>query len=128
MGKLVRLMKCPHATVNDTLTLDAGKGLHNVKWQVDSAFGVHPDFKSHVMGTMTFKGRKGSVINTESSMVAESVGVDCALPLALWVPQFLKEQGCNVKENIIEQDNKSTMSLANNGKASSGKQTCMINI
>ena len=57
-------MKCPHATVNDASTLDTGKGVHNVEWSVDSAFGVHPDFKSHVGGTMTFEGRKGSVINT----------------------------------------------------------------
>ena len=78
---------------------------------------------------MTFKGGKGSVINTlakqklntKSSTLAESVEIDCALPLVLWVPMFLKEQGCDVKENVIKQDNKSTIPLAKNEKASSGK-------
>ena len=70
-----------------------------MEWSVDSAFGVHPDFKSHVGGTMGFKGRKGSPtntsakqkLNTESSTVTEPVGVDCTPPLVLLVPPFLKE-------------------------------------
>ena len=70
--------------------------------------GVHPDFKSHVSRTMTFVGGKGSAINvlakqklnTKSSTVAELVGVDCTLPLVLWVPPFLKEQGHNIKKNM----------------------------
>ena len=98
---------------------------------MDSAFGVHPEFKSHVGGMVTFEDGKQSAINalakqklnTESSTVAELVGVDCVLPSALWVPLFLKEQGHDVKENIIKQEDKSTASLANNGKTSSGKQT-----
>ena len=57
-NKLVRLMKCSHSTVNNTLTLDAGNRVQDVEWSVDSAFGVHPDFKSHVSGTMTFEGGK----------------------------------------------------------------------
>ena len=47
-NKLVQLMKCPHSTKNDVSTLDAGKGVHNVEWSMDSAFGVHPDFESQV--------------------------------------------------------------------------------
>ena len=85
---------------------------------------------------MFFKGEKGSPINisakqklnTESSTIAESVGVDYILPLVPWVPLFLKAQGYEVKENTIFQDNKSTILLAKNGKASSGKQTRAVNI
>ena len=120
-----------HSTKKDVLTLDAGRGVHNVEWSIDSAFGVHPDFKSHVGATMKFKEGHGSVVsssakqklNTESSTVAELVGVDHALPLALWAPLFLKEQGYKVKENTVKQDNKSTILLAKNGKTSSGKRT-----
>ena len=65
-NKLVRLMKCSHSTANDTLTLDAGNGVHNVEWLVDLAFGVHPDFKSHVGGTMKFKEGHGSVTNVSA--------------------------------------------------------------
>ena len=50
------------------------------------------------------------------------------LPLALWVPLFLKEQGCEVKENIVKQDNESAILLAKNGKTSSGKRTRAINV
>ena len=118
------------------LTLDVGNGVHNIEWSIDSAFGVHPDFKSHVGGNMFFKGGKGSPINilakqklnTESSTIAELVGVDYVLPLVLWVPLFLKAQGYEVKENVIFQDNKSTILLAKNGKASSGKQTRAVNM
>ena len=128
-GKLGRLLKHLHATVGDALTLDAGKGVHNVEWSVDSAFGVHPNFKSHVGGTMTFKGRKGLAINTsakqklntKSLTVEESVEVDCAPPFVLWVPSFLREQDCDAKENVIKQDDKSTVPSAKNGKANSGK-------
>ena len=98
---------------------------------MDSAFGVHPDFKSHVGRTVTFEGGKGLAIdvsakqklNAESSTVAELVGVDCIPPLVLWVPLFLKEQGHEVKDNIIKQDNKSAILLVNDGKTSSGKWT-----
>ena len=62
-GKPVRLMKHSHLTVNDVLTLDVGNGVRNVEWSVDSAFRVHSDFKSHVGGTMGFKGGKGSPMN-----------------------------------------------------------------
>ena len=87
---------------NDALTLDARNGVHNVEWLMDLAFGAHPDFESHIGGTMKFKEGHRSVtnvsakqkLNTESSTVAELVGVDQVLPLALWAPLFLKEQGC----------------------------------
>ena len=136
MGKPVRLMKWSHSTTNDASTLDTGNGVHNVEWSVDSAFGVHPNFKSHVGGTMTFKDRRRSAINVsakqklnaKSSTVAELVGVDCMPPLALWVPPFLKEQGHDIKENIIKQDNKSATLLANSRIASLGKQTRAMNV
>ena len=94
------------------------------------AFGVHTDFKSHIRGTMKFKeGHRLGInvsakqkLNTKSSTVAELVGVDQVPPLALWVPLFLKEQGYDAKENVMKQDNKSAISLAKNGKTSSGKQ------
>ena len=98
-GTFLRPTKHSHATVNCVLTLNARKGVNNVEQSVDLAFRVHPDFKSHVGGTMTFKGGKESVINTsakqtlnmESSTAAESVDADYTLPLTLWIPSFLKE-------------------------------------
>lgn len=85
---------------------------------------------------MTMTLGKGSVysssvrqkINTKSSTEAELVGVDDAMPLVLWTRHFLIEQGFDVRDNIVYQDNQSAMLLAKNGRASSGRRTRHINI
>jgi len=85
---------------------------------------------------MTFKGRKGSMqavlrkqkLNTASSTTLELVAVDDALPLVIWTPLFLKEQGYTLSENIVYQDNKSAILLEKNGRRSAGKQTQALNI
>ena len=72
-------------------TLDALKGVHNVELLMDLAFGVHPDFKSHMGATMGFEDKRGSAmtvsakqkLNTERLTVGEPAGVDCAPPLVL---------------------------------------------
>ena len=59
---------------------------------------------------MSFKGGKGAVIrisskqklNTTSSMTAELVAVDQVMPMVLWVPLFMGDQGYNIqKKNTI---------------------------
>ncbi len=67
-------------------------------------------------------------LNTRSSTESELVGVDDMMPSILWTRQFLKEQGYSVKDNVIFQDNKSTMLLERNGKSSSSKRTKHINV
>ena len=54
-------------------------------------------------------------INTHSLMEAELVGVNDAMSLVLWVWSFLQTQGFDVTDNVIFQDNQSTMLLVNNG-------------
>jgi hypothetical protein len=58
---------------------------------------------------------------------AELVGIDRILPQALWTKYFIEAQGYGTK-SIMAQDNQSTIRLADNGKASSGRGTCHINI
>jgi hypothetical protein len=67
-------------------------------------------------------------LNTKSSTEAELVGVDDVMPQVLWTRYFLEAQGYEVRDNKIYQDNQSTMLLAKNGRASSGKRTRHINI
>jgi len=67
-------------------------------------------------------------LNTNSSTIAELVAVDDVLPMLLWTPLFLEQQGYNVNNNIIYQDNKSAILLEENGKRSSGKRTRALNI
>jgi hypothetical protein len=134
--KLVRLMKYLNGTRELTLKLKCDN-LYSLKWFVDVAFGVHPDFKSHTGAVLKFGGKSmGAVqtisrkqkLNTRSSTEAELVGADDAMSLILWTKSFLKEQGIEVKENIIYQDNKSTILLEENGRKSAGKRTRALNI
>ena len=67
-------------------------------------------------------------LNTRSSTETEIVVVDGCMPGVLWTRLFLEAQDYGVKENIVFQDNETTMLLENNGKASSGKRTKQINI
>ena len=99
------------STLNSGLCVGIGSRKWSSQCGMVNQFGIWSasDFKSHVGGTMSFEGGKGSPmnisakqkLNTESSTTVELVGVDCAPPLALWVPPFLMEQGCEVKENVI---------------------------
>ena len=67
-------------------------------------------------------------LNTKSSTESELVGVNDMMPIIIWTRYFLLEQGYGVVENLILQDNKSSILLERNGKASSGKRTRHINI
>jgi len=67
-------------------------------------------------------------LNTRSSTESELVGADDMAQMILWTKFFMEEQGYDVKENLLYQDNKSTILLENNGKRSSGKRTRAINI
>jgi len=67
-------------------------------------------------------------LNTKSSTEAELVGVNDFMPQILWTRYFLKEQGYDVRDNIVYQDNQSAMLMAKNGKGSTSKRTRHINI
>ena len=103
---------------------------------VDAAFAVHHDDKSHGGMVMKFRDGRGCPIsgsekqklNTDSSTIAELVATHQFLPKTLWVPLFLAEQGYEVEGNVLHQDNKSAILLEENGKRSSGKRTCAVNI
>ena len=56
------------------------------------------------------------------------MGVDDMMPSILWSRYFLQAQGYKVSDNIIFQDNQSTMLLERNGKALSSKRTKHINV
>lgn len=67
-------------------------------------------------------------LNTKSSTEAELVGVDDGMPIILWTRQFLIEQGFNLKDNVVYQDNQSAILLERNGRTSSGRRTRRVNI
>ena len=103
-------------------------------WYVDASFAVHPNMHNHTGGRLTM-GRGFPIVsstkqklNRRSSTESELVGVDDMMPIIIWSCYFLMAQGYGVTQNLLLQDNKSSMLLEKNSKASSGKRTQNINI
>ena len=99
-----------------------------IHWWIDASFAVHADYKSHTGACLSF-GRGCPVnisskqkINTRSSTEAELVSINDAMALVLWCRLFIMGQGFTVRDNIVYQDNQSTMLLGSNGRHSSGKK------
>jgi hypothetical protein len=67
-------------------------------------------------------------LNTRSSTESELVGVNDMMPIICWTRYFLFSQGYEIIENLLLQDNKSSILLEQNGRSSSGKRTRHINI
>ena len=131
--KLKRMMQYLRGTRKLVLTLEADN-LQVIKWWVDASFAVHPDMRSHTGAVMSLG--KGAVyststrkkINTKSSTEAELVGVNDIMPQLLWTKYFMEAQGYPLDDNLLYQDNQSTILLAKNGRGSSSKRTRHINI
>ena len=92
-----------HLHTNLMLSAD---GSNVIKWSIDAAFAVHPDFKSHSGGTMTMgkgaaqSGSKKQKVNTRSSTEAELVRSDDMITQILWTNLFLKAQAYNIKDMV----------------------------
>ena len=115
------------------LTLEAND-MSVIHWWIDASFVVHDDYKSHTGACLSFgHGCPVNIsskqkINTRSSTEAELVAINDVMVQVLWCWLFIMGQGFNVHDNIVYQDNKSTMLLGNNGRHSSGKKTRHIEI
>jgi hypothetical protein len=102
-------------------------------WYVNASFAVHPNMRGHTGGGLTMgRGFPISVstkqkLNTRSSTESELVGVDDMMPIILWTRYFLLSQGYGVVKNLLLQDNRSSILLERNRRASSGKRTRNIN-
>ncbi len=103
-------------------------------WYVDALFTVHPNMHRHTGGGMTIgRGFPISVstkqkLNTKNLNESELVGFNNMMPIILWTHNFLLSQGHEVIKNLLLQDNKSSILIERNGKASSWKCTRHINI
>ena len=79
-------------------------------------------------GGVIYGTSKRQKLNTKSSTEAEVVGTDDIMPQMLWTLYFLEAQGYKVDDNILYQDNKSSILLETNGRGSSGKRTRHMNV
>jgi hypothetical protein len=131
--KLVHLMRFIRGTRTMPLILSANRsGI--LKWWVYASFAVHPNMRGHLGGGLSL-GRGFPIasstkqkLNTRSSTETEIVGADDFMPAICWTRYFMKAQGYGVKHNVVLQDNKSSILLEKNGKASSSKPMKHINI
>ncbi len=86
-------------------------------WYVGASFALHPNLHSHTGGGLTM-GRRFPIVsstkqklNTISSTESELVSVDNMMPIIVWSCYFLMAQGYGVTQNVLLQDNKSSMLL-----------------
>ena len=132
-NKLLRLMKYLKSTKDIPLTFeDDNSGC--IRWWVDASFVVQPDMKSHPGAMMSMEqgaaisGSKKQKIDTKSLTESELVGVEEYMPMIIWVNYFHESQGNIVSDNLLHQDNQSSIKLKQNRKASRGKRTDHIRI
>jgi hypothetical protein len=133
LTKLVNLMRYIRGTCMMPLILSAnGSGI--LKWWVGASFAVHPNMRGHSGGGLSL-GRVFSIVsstkqklNTRSSTETDIVGAENFMPAICWTRYFMKAQGYGVKNNVLFHDNKSSIILEKNWKASSSKRTKHINI
>ena len=132
-SKMVHLMKYIRGTRKMVLILSAN-GSRILKWWVDASFAVHPNMRGHSGGGLSLGrgfpivGSTKQKLNTRSSTECEVVGADNFMWAICWTRYFMEAQGYKLKDNVLFQDNKSSILLETNGKASSGKRTKHINI
>ena len=121
--KLHRVLVFLQQTKTDEIIIGATSLTDIFTW-VDASYAVHDNMRSHMGGIIAI-GRgiihgKSSMqkLNTKSTTEAELVAVSEYLPYNIWMMMFLKEQGYEIKDNILYQDNKSAILLENNGRSS----------
>ena len=96
---------------------------------MDASHQIHDDCKGHTGALLTLgagavlSSSNKQKINTKSSTESELVAVHDKSGDVLWTRHFLEAQGYTISENIIFQDNMSTLSLEKNGRLSSSKRT-----
>ena len=131
--KLERLLSYLQDTRNMPLTLGIDD-LQIIKWWADASFAVHGDMKSH-SGILASLGR-GAIyarsatqkLNTTSSTESEVVAGSEALAQALWTSSFLRNQGYDVRNALLRQDNQAAIRLHENGIMSRKKKSRHIDI
>ena len=68
-------------------------------------------------GAVHARSRKQK-INTKSSTESELVGLSEYVPYNIWLVNFMKAQGYDIRSNVIHQDNMSTIRMAKHGRNS----------
>jgi hypothetical protein len=120
--KLVHPMRYIRGNRKMPLILSAnGSGI--LKWWVDVSFVVHPSMRGHSGGGLylgcgfPIVSSTKQKLNTRSSTETEIVVAYDFMMVILWTRYFMKAQCYGVKDNVLFQDNKSSILLEKSGKA-----------
>ena len=122
--KLMRLLKYLNGTKGYHINIKFTKP-YRVKVWVDASFGIHDDGKGHTgvfmtmgVGPIYCKSTKQRCV-TASSAEAELAALDDAIPIPLWMRQFMIAQGYEMDSVLVYEDNKSVLCMIDNGGATS---------
>jgi hypothetical protein len=127
-GKLRRVLKYLKGTKHMKLILSIDN-LSKIMWWVDASDWTHEDCRGHTAAMISLGGgavissSRKQKINTKSLTESELVAIDNALTTTLWTLYFIEAQGYSIEQNIIFEDNLSTINLAVNGTFLSSKRT-----
>lgn len=115
------------------LLLLSADSISNIMWYVDTSHQTHHDCQDNTGSILTFvagvtmslftKHKLPSKSFTESELICVH---DKMSDIQWWRRNFLEAQGYTISNNIVYQDNMSTLSLAKNGYVSSSKCTKYI--
>ena len=121
--KLRRVIAFIRGTIDDVRIIGANSISKIYTW-IDAAYAVTADMKSQTGGAMSLgmgilhgKSSKQK-LNVKSSTEAELVGVSDYLPYNIWLLMFLSAQGYEITDNVLYQDNQSTILMLKNGRNS----------
>ena len=121
--ELKRLMSFLKNTKKDDRIIGAAS-LYDLFTWVDASYAIHPDMRGHTEGLMSYgtgvvhaKSSKQK-LNVKSSTECEIVGVSEYTPFNIWLMMFMEAQGYTLKNNILFQDNQSSIRMEKNGRNS----------
>ena len=126
--KLLRVLAYINGTKDLTLTLDPDS--ITLECWADASYGVHPDGKGHTGIVMKIGSRSGGTILAKSvkqkcvsrsSSESELISADTGIPPILVQRTLFSDLGYPQPPTVLYQDNKSSISLSENGTSRSGR-------
>ena len=121
--KLRRVVAYINCTIDDIRVICA-TSLTDIYTWIDDAYAVNPDMKSQTggaislgMGVLHAKSTKQK-LNVKSFTEAKLAGSREYLPYYLWLLIFMSIQGYTIKNNVLYQDNQSTILILKSGRNS----------
>ena len=98
------------------------RDLHSLHTYIDASYNIHYNKRSHTGGLITtgigiIDGKLSrQKLNVKSSTETEIVGMSNYLQYALWACMFMKVQGYEIKNDMLDHGNMSAIKLEQNGR------------